>query len=68
MASYAYRDGGFLCALLFGVGVKEDISASPLTVLVDYQPDLTGLQLGDWPATSQKKETEKKQVNTIIVH
>lgn len=45
-----HGDGSFLRAPLFGIGVEEDISAAPLAVLVHYQPDLTGLQLGDRPA------------------
>lgn len=43
-------NGCFLWAPLHRVGVEEDISAAPLAVLIDYQSDLTGLQLGDWPA------------------
>lgn len=57
-----HGDGGFLCAPLFGVGVEEDISATPLTVLVHYQPDLTGLQLGDWPARRKEEWTEERGV------
>lgn len=45
-----YSNGGFLRSPFFGGGVKQDISATPLAVLVHYQPDLTGLQLGKWPA------------------
>lgn len=45
-----YGNGGFLRSPFFGGGVKQDISATPLAVLVHYQPDLTGLQLGKWPA------------------
>lgn len=57
-----HSDGGFLSAPLFGIGVEEDISAAPLTVLVHYQPDLTGLQLGDWPATWKEEWTEERGI------
>ena len=47
----SHRDGGLLRAPLLCAGVEEDIAAASLAVLVHDQPDLTGLQLGDWPAT-----------------
>lgn len=51
---------GFLCAPFLGIGVKEDISATSLTVLVHYEPDLTRLQLGNRPAKRRQRWTEKR--------
>lgn len=57
-------DGCFLRAPLHCVGVEEDISAAPLAVLVDDQSDLTGLQLGDWPAGWERGgETDRSEKN-----
>lgn len=55
-------DRGFLRASLFGIGVEEDISATPLAVLVDYQPDLAGLQLGDRPARWKEESTDESRI------
>lgn len=58
-----HNDGSFLRAPLLGTGVKEDISAAPLTVLVDDEPDLAGLQLGDRPARrKQNTDSREKQL------
>lgn len=59
-----HADRGFLRAPLLGIGVEEDISAAPLTVLVDDQPDLTGLQLGDRPAGREGTKKRRGQVRT----
>lgn len=46
------------------------MSAAPLAVLVDYQSDLTGLQLGDWPARFGKgggeKWTDEKRIKVQV--
>ncbi len=40
-----HRDRGIFRASLSGVRVEEDVPAAPLTVLVDDETDLAGLQL-----------------------
>lgn len=57
-----HSDGSFLRAPLLGIGVEEDISAASLAVLVNYQPDLTGLQLGDWPARQREEWTDERGI------
>lgn len=40
-----HRDRGIFCASLSGVRIEEDVPAAPLTVLIDDETDLAGLQL-----------------------
>lgn len=61
-----HSDGGFLRASLLCIGVEQDISATPLAVLVDYQSDLTGLQLGDWPAKQREEQTGERGIKKCI--
>ncbi len=53
-----HRDRGIFRASLSGVRVEEDVPAAPLTVLVDDETDLAGLQLRWRPAERQRHEHE----------
>lgn len=61
-----HSDGGFLRAPLLCIRVEQDISATPLAVLVDYQSDLTGLQLGDWPAKQREERTVERGIKKCV--
>lgn len=53
-----YRDWSvFLCASLSGIRVEENVSTTPLAVLVDNEADLTGFQLRGGPAGGRQRWT-----------
>lgn len=59
----------FLCAPFLGIGVEEDISATPLAVLVHDEPDLTGLQVGKRPAKGKERgiKGERGKVEKVML-
>lgn len=52
-----HGDGRVLSALLLHTGVKENVPAAALTVLVDDEADLSGFQLWKGPARGREGES-----------